>query len=193
MENLFRDLFVFLLSFWDLFRDLSGFLFWHEGPKPIAVWIGKYEKITDKNTKKTIFVFFRYFFSYFRGPTLGGGFCNFFVIFSYFRPWGVFVPCTSPTESQSSSLLLVFILPARLQKLIGACLFFYICAWKSCVAIAVAIYSRAGKKPINKETHKQNFHGIVPGLSRDCPGLFLRFPGNFVYVFLFFPRKKGNT
>ena len=29
---------------------------------------------------------------------------------------------------------------------------------------------RAGKKPINKQTHKQNFHGIVPGLSRDCPG-----------------------
>ena len=52
--------------------------------------------------------------------------------------------------------------------------------------------SRAGKKPINKETHKQNFHRIVPGLSRDCPGLFLRFPGNFIYVFPFFPKEKGK-
>ena len=31
------------------------------------------------------------------------------------------------------------------------------------------------------------------GLSRDSPGLFLRFPGNFIYVFPFFPRKKGKT
>ena len=49
------------------------------------------------------------------------------------------------------------------------------------------------KKPINKETHKQNLRGIVLGLSRDCPALFLRFPGNFVYVFPFFPVKRGNT
>ena len=49
-------------------------------------------------------------------------------------------------------------------------------------------YRRHG---ISKKTHKQKF-------SRDCPGnypgtvpaLFLRFPGNFVYVFPFFPRKK---
>ena len=48
-------------------------------------------------------------------------------------------------------------------------------------------------KPINTKTHTQNIHGIVPGLSRDSPGLFLRFPGNFVYVFPFFPMKKGST
>ena len=52
---------------------------------------------------------------------------------------------------------------------------------------------RAGKKkPMNKKTHKQNFHGIVPGLSRDCPSLFLRFPGNSVYVFPLSPG-KGET
>ena len=31
-------------------------------------------------------------------------------------------------------------------------------------------FARAGKKKNNKqETHKQNFHGIVPGISRDRP------------------------
>ena len=41
-------------------------------------------------------------------------------------------------------------------------------------------------KTTNKKTHKQNFHGTVPGLSCwDCPGLFLRFPRKFVDVFPF--------
>ena len=51
------------------------------------------------------------------------------------------------------------------------------------------------KKTINKKTCKQNFHGIVPGLSRtvrDCPGIFLRFPGNLVHVFPFSPRKTQH-
>ena len=80
------------------------------------------------------------------------------------------------------------LLPARaaktsvLWKIFGS-----IGSFRSCAVF------RAGKKPINRKTHKQNFHGIVPGLSRDCPGLFPRLPGNFVYVFPFFPRKKGNT
>ena len=34
------------------------------------------------------------------------------------------------------------------------------------------------------------FTGIIPGLSRDRPGLLLRFPGNFVYVFPCFPDFK---
>ena len=50
-----------------------------------------------------------------------------------------------------------------------------------------------GKQKIGKETHKQKFHGIVPGLSRDCPGIFLRFPRSFVYVFPFFPKEKKAT
>ena len=59
-----------------------------QNPPP---WVGprKYEKITEKIQK---------------WPTQGGGFCNFFVFFSYFRPWGVFVPCTSPTELQAHPL-----------------------------------------------------------------------------------------
>ena len=75
-----------------------------QSPPP---WVGprKYEKITEKIQNghfRAIFVFFSVISSYFRGPTQGGGFCNFFVFFSYFRPWGVFVPCTSPTELQDS-------------------------------------------------------------------------------------------
>ena len=43
---------------------------------------------------------------------------------------------------------------------------------------------------MNEVTHKQNVHGIFPGLSQDCLGIFLREPGNFVYVFPFFPQEK---
>ena len=49
------------------------------------------------------------------------------------------------------------------------------------------------KKPINKKTRKQNFHGIVPGPSRDCPDVSLIFLGNFVYVFPFSSRKRQHT
>ena len=55
----------------------------------------------------------------------------------------------------------------------------FLCAYsKECPIFEHTV--SAGKKPINKETHKPDLHGIVPGLSRECPGLFLRFPGNFV-------------
>ena len=70
---------------------------------PPRVGPRKYEKIAEKIQKWLFpghFCIFSVIFSYFQGPTRGGGFCIFFVIFSYFRPWGVFVPCTSPTESQ---------------------------------------------------------------------------------------------
>ena len=43
--------------------------------------------------------------------------------------------------------------------------------------------NRGQTKPRNKETHQQKFHGILLGLSQDCPGIFPRFPGNFVCVF----------
>ena len=54
------------------------------------------------------------------------------------------------------------------------------------------------KKTINNKTHKQNYHGTVVGLSagglsRDCPGIFLRFFGKFVYVFPFSPMERANT
>ena len=49
------------------------------------------------------------------------------------------------------------------------------------------------RRPMSKKTHKQYFHGIVPGLSRDYPGIFPRFPGNVVYVFSLFPQDKGKT
>ena len=32
---------------------------------------------------------------------------------------------------------------------------------------------------------------LIPGLSRDCPGVFPRFPGNFVCVFPFFAKRKA--
>ena len=40
--------------------------------------------------------------------------------------------------------------------------------------------------------HKQYFHGIVLGFSRDCPGTFLRAPGTFVYAFPFSPHKRAT-
>ena len=51
-------------------------------------------------------------------------------------------------------------------------------------------------KTINKKTHKQLFSqdcpGTIRGLSRDCPIIFLRFPGNFVCVFPFSPKKRAT-
>ena len=63
--------------------------------------------MAPENTKKipkkkengnfwALFVFCLYFFRIFRGPTWGGGFCIFFVIFSYFQDPRVFGLCTSP-------------------------------------------------------------------------------------------------
>ena len=92
-------------------RNLGGFGAWIAilsgscraqkalGPPPCA-GPGKYEKITEKLQK-----WLGVIFSYFPGSTQGEGFYNVFVFFSYFRPWGVFVPCTSPTESQAWSFL----------------------------------------------------------------------------------------
>ena len=43
--------------------------------------------------------------------------------------------------------------------------------------------------------HKQNVHLIVhgyPGIVLDSPDIFLRFPWNSVYVFLFSPRRKAT-
>ena len=45
------------------------------------------------------------------------------------------------------------------------------------------------EKNNKQETHQQNVHGNVPGLSPDCPVIILRFPGNFVCVSLF-PQEK---
>ena len=52
-----------------------------------------------------------------------------------------------------------------------------------------------GKKPINKQTHKQRFHGIVPGLYRDCPGTLPAFPEiswEFCLCVSLFPQEKGK-
>ena len=43
-------------------------------------------------------------------------------------------------------------------------------------ALSSSLNVGQGKKPINKKTHKQNFHGTVPGLSWDCPRLSRPFP-----------------
>ena len=52
---------------------------------------------------------------------------------------------------------------------------------------------RAGTKPINKQTHKQNFHGTVPGLSRDCPGTLPAFSWDFLGIlFMCFPFSWGK-
>ena len=72
---------------------------------PTLGWAPKIRKNFQKKYKNgpkmTIFVFFRVFFFIFSGPNPGWGICNFFVFFSYFRPWAFFfVPCTSPTELQ---------------------------------------------------------------------------------------------
>ena len=60
----------------------------------------KYEKITEKIQKCPFhdhFCIFSVIFSYFRGPTRGGGFCIFFRnFFSYFRPWGGFCALYEP-------------------------------------------------------------------------------------------------
>ena len=52
-----------------------------------------------------------------------------------------------------------------------------------------------GQKPINKETHKQNFPGLsrdypgtVPGLSRDCPEI----SWEFCLCVSLFPQEKGK-
>ena len=60
---------------------------------------------------------------------------------------------------------------------------------------AVRLLFRAGKanKTINKKTHKHNLHGIIPGLSRDSPGLFLRFPGSNCLCVSLFPLGKKGT
>ena len=82
---------------------------WHRAQKPLKPGntkkIGKSHEIPHpgsgpENTKKTqkntqiarkwpFSCFFCFFFSYFRGPTRGGEFHDFFVFFSYFRAWGV--------------------------------------------------------------------------------------------------------
>ena len=36
------------------------------------------------------------------------------------------------------------------------------------------------------------FHGFVPGLSRDCPGILLKFPGKFVYVLPLVSKQKAT-
>ena len=83
----------------------------------------KYEKITPrvgprktyrKNTKLAqSYRFFLYFlgifFSYFRGPTRGGGFCIFSVIFSYFRESGVFGLCTKVSGESPETVWSVFL------------------------------------------------------------------------------------
>ena len=50
-----------------------------------------------------------------------------------------------------------------------------------------------GKKPINKQTHKQTFHVIVPGLSRDCTGTLPAFSWDFLGIlFMCFPFSPGK-
>ena len=49
------------------------------------------------------------------------------------------------------------------------------------------------EKPINKQAHKQSLHRTVPGLSQDCPGIFLRFPGICFLCFRFRPRKGQHV
>ena len=49
------------------------------------------------------------------------------------------------------------------------------------------------EKTINKKTHKQILHGIVPGTSRDCPGILLRFLGNFVLGVSFFLQENVDN
>ena len=58
--------------------------------------------------------------------------------------------------------------------------------------------NRAGKKPINKKTHKQNFHGIagtVPGLSRPFPEISWEFclcVSLFLFMCFPFSQEKGK-
>ena len=93
----------------------KGLRFRRGGTEPKNPWIPEIQKNCEKNTKspmhprlppenteksqkiqkwpKTVI------FSYFRGAFWGGGFCFFFVSFSYFRDSGVFGLCTTPAES----------------------------------------------------------------------------------------------
>ena len=56
----------------------------------------------------------------------------------------------------------------------------------------VIVLGLSPPKTVNKETQKPIFHGIVPGLSQDCPGIFLRFPCNFVFMCFPFHLEKGK-
>ena len=51
-------------------------------------------------------------------------------------------------------------------------------------------FSGLNKQANTKTKFSRDCPGIIPGLSRDSPGLLLRFPGNFVYVFPFSPGKR---
>ena len=48
------------------------------------------------------------------------------------------------------------------------------------------------KDKIKKKTHKQNFHGTVPGLSWDCPGTFSS-SWELCLCASHFPQEEGNT
>ena len=67
--------------------------------------------------------------------------------------------------------------------------------WKKCENVVKKCQSvkkcrdvGAGKKPINKKTHKQNFHGTVPGLSRPLPEI----SWEFCLCVSLFPGEKGK-
>ena len=84
-----------------------------------------------------------------------GGFGNFFVFFSSFRPWGVFVPCTSPTESQCWVLL-------------GILGFLWQCK--------NLMYRQYSKKGVVDKLHAGWFINRTPGEFINC-GLFIKFKG----------------
>ena len=56
--------------------------------------------------------------------------------------------------------------------------------------------NRGWEKPMNKKMHKQIYHRIVPGLSRDYPGtvpaFFSDFLGNGVHVCPLSAKKKAT-
>ena len=68
---------------------------------PTRVWPWKYEKITEKKQKyhfRAIFVFLSVIFSYFQGPTRGGGFWKFFELFFAFPALGGFCVLYEPNR-----------------------------------------------------------------------------------------------
>ena len=62
-----------------------------------------------------------------------------------------------------------------IDTLMGTSMSVFVDVFGFCLLCATPMF-RAGKEPINKETHQHIFHGTVParlpGLPPDCPGLY---------------------
>ena len=65
--------------------------------------------------------------------------------------------------------------------------------WRPWPLPSLPLFALTTLSPMNTKTHKQNFHGIVPALSRDCPGTIPAFSSDFLGIlFMCFPFSPGK-